>query len=297
MTILSDTTMVMTSAEWEKKGVLISVFDKKIFTIDTGNHKKCLLILHGYLTSSYDYHKVLPELSKHYRVILMDFIGFGFSEKLNKKYFTIIDQTDYVLELCSVLGLNSITLFAHDYGTEIAQEIIARKNYSLTDITIEKYIFCNGNMPLDHSFFLDYHKVLKEQVAKKLIAMLASFGVYKKTIKEVSFDEHKISDDELKEMWYQLELNKGRDIINFVHHYIRERKIFWHRWVQAIKENKVPVKLIRGRQDPINAENIADPFATKNDQIDELEILWIENCGHYPMLESPKEWIAAVLKS
>jgi len=277
--------MIMTSNEWEKKGNLLSVFNKEIFTIDTGNHQNCLVILHGYLTSSYDYYKVLPELSKHYRVILFDFIGFGFSEKLNKKYFTIIDQTDYVLELCRLLGLNNITLFAHDYGTEVAQEIIARQNYSLIDVTIKKYIFCNGNISLNHSFFLDYHKTVKEQVAKKLIEMLASFGIYKKAIREGFFDESKITDEELKEMWYQLELNKGRDAINFVHNYIRERKIFWHRWVQALKENNVPIKLVLGRQEPLS------------EKIENIEILWIENCGHYPMLESPKEWIEAVLKA
>lgn len=294
MDVSIDINTVMTSSEWEQKGALIPVFDKEIFTIDIGNHQNCLVILHGYLTSSYDYYKVLPELSKHYRVVVFDFIGFGFSEKLDKQYFTIIDQADSVLELCRLMDLKNITLFAHDYGTEVAQEIIARQNYSLIDITIEKYILCNGNMPLDHSFFLDYHKKVKEHVAKKLIATVASFGMYKKAIREVFFDENKITDAELTEMWFQLELNKGRDVINFVHHYIRERKIFWHRWVKGLKENKVPIKLILGRQDPVNNESKTDPLAEK---IEEIEILWIENCGHYPMLESPKEWIEAVLKA
>lgn len=294
MDITNDKTIVMSSIEWEKKGELIPVFDKEIFTIDVGNHKNCLLILHGYLTSSYDYYKVLPELSKHYRVVLLDFIGFGFSEKLDKQYYTIIDQADYVLELCRLLELENISIFAHDYGTEVAQEIIARQNYSLTNFPIEKYILCNENMPLDHSFFLDRHKSFKDQVAKKMISMLASFGFYKKSIRDVFFDGNKITDQELTEMWYQLELNKGRDVINFVHHYIRERKIFWKRWVSALKENKVPIKLIIGRKDPTIDDGTPNYLGNK---IDEIDIFWIENCGHYPMLESPKKWIEAVLKA
>lgn len=294
MDILNDDAIVMTSSEWKKKGNLIPVFDKEIFTIDIGSHKNTLVILHGYLTSSYDYYKVLPELSKHYRVVLLDFIGFGFSEKLDKQYFTIIDQADYVLELCRLLDLNNITLFAHDYGTEIAQEIIARQNYSLINAPIEKYIFCNSTIPIYHSFFLNYHKDLKEQVAKKLIAMLASFGYYKKTIKELFFDESKITDEELKEMWYQLELNKGRDAINFIHHYIRERDIFWHRWSDALTENEIPLKLVLGRKKSINTD---EPIKPINEKFDDNNIQWIENCGHYPMLENPKEWIEAVLKA
>ena len=100
----------VTSKEWKEKGTLISVNNKNIFTIDTGgNHKNCLVILHGYLTSSYDYYKVLPELSKHYRVIIQDFIGFGFSDKLENKYLTIIDQTDYLIQLWENLELNIVS--------------------------------------------------------------------------------------------------------------------------------------------------------------------------------------------
>ena len=95
-------------------------------------------------------------------------------------------------------------------------------------------------------------------------------------------------------MLLKLELNKGRDVINFVHHYIRERKIFWKRWISALKENKVPVKLILGRKDPINDDETPNPLA---DKIEEIDIFWIENCGHFPMLENPKEWIEAVLKT
>jgi pimeloyl-ACP methyl ester carboxylesterase len=294
MDILNDDAIVMTSSEWEKKGNLIPVFDKEIFTIDIGSHKNTLVILHGYLTSSYDYYKVLPELSKHYRVVLLDFIGFGFSEKLDKQYFTIIDQADYVLELCRLLDLDNITLLAHDYGTEIAQEIMARQNYSLIITPIEKYIFCNSTIPIYHSFFLNYHKDLKEQVAKKLIPMLASFGYYKKTIKDFFFDESKITDEELQEMWHQLELNKGRDVINFIHHYIREREIFWHRWAAALSENNIPLKLVLGRKNSINTDETLEPLTEK---FNDSNILWIEKCGHYPMLENPKDWIEAVLKA
>jgi pimeloyl-ACP methyl ester carboxylesterase len=46
--------------------------------IDEGNSEETLVILHGYPTSSFDYYKVLPELTKKYRVIVHDHLGFGF---------------------------------------------------------------------------------------------------------------------------------------------------------------------------------------------------------------------------
>ncbi len=282
----------VTSLEWKNKGNLVPVLDKNIFTIDTNNNENCLVILHGFLTSSYDYHKVLPELSKNYRVIIQDFIGFGFSDKPENKYFTIIDQVDYLLRFWKTLGLRNITLLAHDYGALVAKEVLARQNLNIGIADIKRVIFCNGSMPIDHVISLNSKVSLKNENAKKMIAMLTSFGIYKKNIRDLFFDKNKISDEELKEMWIQLEQNDGRDMINFIHHYIRERKIFWNRWITALNETDIPVKLIWSKEDPL-----ADEKSTRllSEKITYNEVCWIENVGHYPMLEAPEKWMKCVL--
>ena len=68
----------MTAEDWKNKGEFITIFNRKIFVIDEGNSEETLVILHGYPTSSFDYYKVLPELTKKYRVIVHDHLGFGF---------------------------------------------------------------------------------------------------------------------------------------------------------------------------------------------------------------------------
>ena len=118
----------MNNLDWKNKGTLVSVYDKDIFVIDKGKSKDTLVILHGYPTSSYDYYKVLPELSRHYRVIIHDHLGFGFSEKPLEYSYSIIEQADVALQLWKQMGLTNVTLLAHDYGTSIATEIIARHN-------------------------------------------------------------------------------------------------------------------------------------------------------------------------
>ena len=285
----------ISSSDWQKKGFLIPVHNKNIFTIDTGGeHENCLVILHGYLTSSYDYRKVLPELCKHYRVIIQDLIGFGFSDKIENKYFTITEQTDYVLELWNILELRNFTLVSHDYGNLITKEILARKNSYSTKIEINKIYFSNGSAPINHHDYSEIHKPDEDDVSKEMISMLTSFGVYKKIMKESFYDENKITDEELKEMWTQLHYNNGRNIINFVYNYVRERKIFWDRWVNALKETEIPIELVWGREDKITDHclpNLRDnKFANQN-------ISWIENTAHFPMLESPEKWLQSILKA
>jgi pimeloyl-ACP methyl ester carboxylesterase len=284
----------ISSIDWQNKGALLPVYNKNIFTIDTGgNHENCIVILHGYLSSSYDYHKVIQELSKNNRVIVQDLIGFGFSDKPKNKYFTIIDQTDYVLELWRLLELKTITLISHDYGNLIAKEVLARQNSCCANINIDKIYFCNGSVPVDHYNYLDTHKFYKDDISIKMISMLTSFGVYKKVIKDFFYDDKKISDEELKEMWMQLEHNNGRDHINFVYHYVRERKIFWNRWITALKETEVSIELIWGQEDRITDECIPD---LKKEKVAINNISWIKKTGHFPMLESPKEWLQCILK-
>lgn len=294
MGTLENNNTFMTALEWKNKGITVPVFGKDVFVIDTKENEQCLVILHGYPTSSYDFYKVIPELSKHYRVIVHDLIGFGFSHKTENKYFSIADQVDYALELWRVLGLQNITILGHDFGTEIAQEILAReKTYSLP-INIQKVIFSNGSMPTNHLNFIDTDKELKRNISKVLITMLSSYGFYKKIIKESFAEPNKISEKELEEMWYLLSYNEGRELLNFVENYIHERKILWDRWIRAVKETEIPMELITCKKDNFTNTHLQ---SLCEDSSYGKSILAIENSGHYPMLESPKEWINCILKN
>ena len=283
---------MITSDNWKERGKFYTISNKQIFVIDEGEYAETIVILHGYPTSSYDYSRVLPELTKHFRVVIHDHLGFGFSDKVFDYYFTSVDQADYILEFCKQLGLKNITFLGHDYGTAIVQEILARKNANVLGLQIKEFIYCNGNLPINHSNFLDTKDSLKSEFSKKIITMLASFGVYKKTMKEIFFDNANITDEELKQMWLQLEYNHGRKVINFIYNYLRERKIFWNRWSLAIQETTVPIRIIWGKKDPLVDEIIPLNLANK---VQANNIHWINDAGHFPMLEKPKEFISAVL--
>lgn len=285
----------LTAEEWKSKGFFVPVFKKNIFVIDTeGEHKECIVILHGYLTSSYDYHKILPQLSQHYRVVLIDFIGFGFSDREENNYFTIIDQTDYLTQVLHFLEVKNITLLTHDYSNLIAKEIIARQNASITFFDIKKIIFCNGSIPVNHFNYLDIHTYYKDEDSKKMISMLTSFGVYKKIMQEYFFNKEKITDDELHVMWTLLTNKNGRDIINFIYHYVRERKIFWNRWILALENSTIPIQLIWGKEDVISDDSIPN---LENENIVNHTITWIEKTGHYPMLETPEALVECIVNS
>ena len=130
----------MTLIEWKNKGNFVQVENHTLFVIDTGidASKETLVILHGYPTSSFDYYKVLPELATKYRVIIHDHLGFGFSDKPLTYSYALKDQATIALLLWKQLGIKKVILFAHDYGTSVATEIIARHNASKISLHIEQ---------------------------------------------------------------------------------------------------------------------------------------------------------------
>jgi pimeloyl-ACP methyl ester carboxylesterase len=288
----------MTSNEWKFKGKFIQVNNNRLFVIDTNNgintSQKSMVILHGYPTSSFDYYKVLPELSVNYRVILHDHLGFGFSDKPKDVDYSLVTQADIALELWRQLGLKKIFLFAHDYGTSVATEIIARYNANELDIEIEQLILTNGSIHIELSQLRTIQKLLKHKFLGKYVAKLTNFLIFKKNMKNIYFDTSKVTDNELKEMWKLIELNGGRKVIHKLTQYINERYLHWNRWIGALKETQISTKIIWAKNDPIAVPAIAKLLAK---EIPNNTLFWMENTGHFLMLENPKELLELILKN
>ena len=292
----------MTANEWKSKGEFITVNDRKLFVIDTSSFfssdnkipTETMVILHGYPTSSYDYYKVLPELSKHYRVIIHDHLGFGFSDKPLDYSYSLLDQADVALQLWQQLGVKKTHLLAHDYGTSVATEIIARNNNHELTIEIEKLTLCNGSMHIELSQLRTIQKLLKNKWLGKYVAKLTTYAIFSKNLRNVYFDKTKVSNNELKDMWMQLEYNDGRKVIHKLSQYINERYTYWNRWIGALKETNLQTNIVWAKNDPVAVPAIARLIAT---EISNNKLFWIENTGHFPMLENPDEWLNCILKN
>ena len=283
----------MTSSAWKSKGKIIKINNRNIFMIDEGNHENTLVILHGYPTSSFDYYKALPYLTKQYRVIIHDHLGFGFSDKPLNYSYSLIEQADTALLLWEKLGLQNVTLLAHDYGTSIATEIMARTNMNQVNITIDKLILCNGSMHIELAKLRTIQKLLKNKITGKWVAKLANQALFNRNIRNIYFDPSKISKAELNEMWFQINYNNGRNVIHLLSNYINERYYFWHRWIGALKQTNITTKIVWATHDPIAVKAIAEQLQK---EIPNNQLLWLPNTGHFPMLENPKEWSEFVLK-
>ncbi|MGB1404019.1 MAG: alpha/beta fold hydrolase, partial [Porticoccaceae bacterium] len=106
-----------TPQQWLAQGEHMQLLDHSIFVIDTGaSTKPTILLLHGFPTSSWDWQPLWQTLAQDYRLIALDMLGFGFSDKPNNRHYTIHRQADFVEALVSAKALKQFHVLAHDYG-------------------------------------------------------------------------------------------------------------------------------------------------------------------------------------
>ena len=80
---------------------------------------KPLVLLHGYPQTHHAWHKVIPELARHFTVIAPDLRGLGDSERSKTGYEKHIVAED-IYQLVRSLGHEQIYLVGHDYGGSTA---------------------------------------------------------------------------------------------------------------------------------------------------------------------------------
>ena len=113
----------------DAKAVYRTLQGWETFTMDvsprTEEHEP-LLVVHGFPTSSFDFRLVLPALSAHRRVLLLDLIGYGLSAKPDLAY-TMALQADVVQAFVAEAGVRRLALLTHDMGDTVGGELLARQ--------------------------------------------------------------------------------------------------------------------------------------------------------------------------
>jgi pimeloyl-ACP methyl ester carboxylesterase len=85
-----------------------------------------LLLLHGFPSSSYDRRALLAVLPGH-AALAPDLLGFGLSEKPRDHTYSLFWQADLVEDLIGRrLSGRPVLVVAHDMGTSVATELLAR---------------------------------------------------------------------------------------------------------------------------------------------------------------------------
>lgn len=85
-----------------------------------------LLMVHGNPTWSFVWRNLVKQLSGQYRVIAVDHLGCGFSQKPQQDVYSLSQHIHRLQQLVECLDLQQVTLFAHDWGGAIGMGTAGR---------------------------------------------------------------------------------------------------------------------------------------------------------------------------
>ena len=249
-----------------------------------------LLLVHGYPTSSWDWHRIWDALAEKRRVVACDMLGFGLSDK-PKSGYSIHRQTDLQQALLDHLGVDAFDAVVHDYGDTVGQEMLARRNEGSGFATMGRIVLLNGGL------FPEQHRLRPIQKLGIgpfgfLVGLLMNRRRFGAAFSEVFGPATQPSKEELDDHWRLISHNGGHRLTHKLLHYIRERREHRERWVGALQQSRVPIKLVCGGADPVSGRHMFDYFL---ELVPGAEAVCLDDIGHYPQLEAPQRVLDELL--
>lgn len=277
----------MTSSEiWKQNGNYFDYDGLRVFYRLTDTSDEVLLCLHGFPTSSHDYHKIWKRLAGKFAVLAFDMIGYGFSAKPLNFDYTTFNQVDVLQALLKHLKIKKIHILAHDYGNTITQELVARAEEKRLNFEIESICLLNGALfPETHRPILA-QKILISPIGF-LLGRLISDARFKKSLASVFGAETKPTESELNEFLEIFKFNGGRRIAHKLIRYMPERVKYRERWTGALQRMNLPFRFINGSADPVAGTHVVERFRQVVPH--QTDIIQLPNIGHFPHFEAPEK--------
>ncbi|MEM9191609.1 MAG: alpha/beta hydrolase [Myxococcota bacterium] len=277
--------------DFRSRGRFENVAGLDVFTLDEGDRSlPPLLLLHGFPTSSYDWHRTLDRLTTHHRVLCLDFPGFGFSEKPTDYSYSLFEQADVVEVWLARLGVPSVHVVAHDMGTSVATELVARRRRKLLTFHLQSLLLMNGSVHIAMAQLTPSQLLLRSPLGPVFVRA-STPGIFRAQIRRIL--ARPVPDREIVAMWSLLCHRHGRERMPQIIRYLEERRRFHRRWVDGLRDLDVPAHVLWGVEDPVAVPAIGERLAA---DIPGAALERLAGVGHYPQLEAPEETADSILR-
>src|SRR5262245_26173286 len=111
---------MLTPSQWRAGGGAFEFRGHRLVVRSEGRGA-ALLLIHGFPTSSWDWARLWPELAKDFRLLTLDMLGFGASDKPPEFPYSIVASADQWQAWVASQGVEEVLILAHDYGDSVAQ--------------------------------------------------------------------------------------------------------------------------------------------------------------------------------
>ena len=276
---------------WKAGGQYYDYLGFNVFYRTAGSGPN-LLLIHGYPFNSWDWAPIWERLTERFTVIAPDMLGMGFSDKPVAYQYTVHDHADMHEALLAELGVTSAHILAHDLGDSVGQEILARHQFSeraYGSLRIESVTWLNGGLFNEAYTPRLLQKAMSRTPLGDIMSPLQGSALSRRliepTINEM-FGPNTKPSRRMLDLFHQiLEYNDGKRVTHKVGRFVTDRYAHRNRWVRAMRETSVPMRLIDGPIDPNSGRHMAKRYL---EVIPDPDVVMLDDeIGHWPQIEAP----------
>lgn len=271
---------------WEAAGASFQWNGHRVFYRAEGQGEP-LLLLHGVPTASWIWHRIWPLLAQHHRLVAVDLLGFGLSDKPPALIADPTAQAQMLQALLTRIGVSRYRVLAGDYGATVAQELLARGGYP----ALASVCMLNGGIfPEAHRPSLG-QRVVGSRLGRPL-ARLVWRGAFTRALQRLCGPDTQPDAGTVDALWHLLIRGNGREVMPAMMAYREVRRRNRDRWTGALERARVPCRLVCGTADPVAGRQMALAWRARVPGRDAVELPGI---GHWPQMEAPSLLAEAVL--
>jgi pimeloyl-ACP methyl ester carboxylesterase len=283
--------------DWERSGARLETEWGDVWVLDTparepatGAHAAPpLFVVHGFPTNSFDFRGVLGALSQRRRVVLFDQLGFGLSDKPDRRYGIHL-HADTAEAVAAALGLGEVDLLTHDMGDSVGGELLARDLEGRTQLSFRRRVLANGSIYLDLAQ-LTVGQQLLMSLPDEAMDHITGEG-YRAGVAGTFAEASAATETELDAQWLLASRQDGHRLLARTIRYLEDRRVEEERYTGAIERHPSPLHVVWGDLDPVAVFPMTDRLLRT--RTDAARVV-LDGVGHYPMIEDPDRFSAAVL--
>ncbi len=245
-----------------------------------------LLFVHGTPSWSFDFRKLIKELSKQYRCIAVDHIGFGLSAKPVDYDYSTKNHSRTLELFIEHLQLKDLTMVLHDFGGPIGFEYALKHPANIKKmVVLNSWLWDSSNEP----GFIKLKKVLKNPLLPLLYRYLNFSPRY---LLPASFGDQKLPAGILAHYVKPFGKSSERNgTVAFARSLLNDQEWFEELWNRKVVLSRKPILLVWGMNDRFVTGSYLDKFVSgfSNSYIKKLD-----TCGHFPQEECAGEVLQSI---
>ena len=264
-----------------------SIDGRRIFVAEQDGTGPPLLLLHGFPSSSFDWRQTVGLLPGR-RWTAPDLLGFGLSEKPRGRAYSIFEQADIVEQLAG--GPEPVVLVAHDYGTSVVTELLARDLRRQLAFPVAGVLLLNGSIVVERASLTPGQRLLRSPLGA-LAARASLRPMFEREFGRLFAPSAPLSSDEADDQWALWAHDGGNHNAHRLIAYIAERKTHAGRWHGALARWPGELRLMWGMRDPVSTTRV---LAALRELRPGVPVAELADVGHYVQIERPDLVAAAI---